>query len=156
MWAKEAILCDSGSFADAAVDQNGTVPTVHREMALLASGGKSLSLVIGICGFSECTQMTTHAFGRESEAIELADGTNLVTGIAVHGCVSADQRKAILMFIDIVNGNLPAIGIVTQLALCPVLPPVQVGVTVLALQWCVAENKILVAIGTLHLCVPAA
>ena len=89
--------------------------------------------MIGICGLSECTQMTTHAFGRESEAIKLAHRANFVTGIAVHGSVSADQRKAILMFIDIVNGNLPAIGIVTQLALCPVLPPVQVGVTVLAL-----------------------
>ena len=138
------------------MDQNGTVPTVHREMALLASGGKSLSLVIGICGFSECTQMTTHAFGRESEAIELSHRANLVTGIAVYGSVSADQRKPILMLIDIVNGNMPAVGIVAELALCPVLAPVQVSVTVLALHWRVAENQILVAIGTLHFCVPAA
>ena len=89
--------------------------------------------MIGIRGFSKCAQVATHAFGRESEAIELAHGTNLVAGIAVHGSVSANQGKAILMFIDVVNGDLPAVGIVAEAALRSVLAPMQISMAVLAL-----------------------
>ena len=88
--------------------------------------------MVGICGFAKCTQVAARAFGRESEAIELAHGTNLVAGIAVHGSVSANQGKAILMFIDVVNGDLPAVGIVAKFALRAVLAPMQIRMTVLA------------------------
>ena len=99
---------------------------------MLAVSGKSQCLMIGIRGFSKCAQVATHAFGRESEAIELADRTNLVTGVAVHNSVRSDQGKSILMFIDVVNGDLPAVGIVAKFALRAVLAPMQIRMTVLA------------------------
>jgi len=99
--------------------------------------------------------MAARAFGRKPKAIELADCTNLVAGVAVDGSVSSDQGKSILMFIDVMNGNLPAIGIVAECALRAVFAPMQICMAVLALYGCAAENEILVALGTLHLCVSA-
>jgi len=119
-------------------------------MALLAVGGESHGLVIGITGFAKCTQMAAHAFGGESETIELADGANLVAGVAVDGGMSSDERESILMLIDIVNGDLPAIWVVTEFTLRSILAAMQIRVAVLTLRWRAAENEILVAIGTLH------
>lgn len=76
--------------------------------------------------------MAARAFGRESEAIELADCTNLVAGVAVNNSVRSDQGKSILMFIDVVNGDLPAIGIVAKSALRAVLAAMQIRVAILA------------------------
>jgi hypothetical protein len=76
--------------------------------------------------------VAARAFGRKSEAIELADCTNLVAGIAVDSSVRSDQGKSILMFIDVVNGDLPAIGIVAKFALRAVLAPMQIRVAALA------------------------
>jgi hypothetical protein len=99
--------------------------------------------------------VTAHAFGGESEAVELADRADPVAGVAVHGCMSADQRESILMLIDVVNGNLPAVGVVAEFTLRAILAAMQIGVAVLALYRGVAEIKILVAIDTLHFRVPA-
>ena len=79
-----------------------------------------------------------------------------MAGVAVYCCVSTDQRKSILMLIDVVNGNLPAIGVVAQFALRAILAAVQVGVAILALCGGVAEMKILMAIDALHFRVSAA
>jgi hypothetical protein len=74
------------------------------------------------------------ALGGESEAVELSDCADLVAGVAVYGCVSADQREAILVLIDVVNRNLPAIGVVAEFAFSTVLAPMQIGVSILALR----------------------
>lgn len=132
------------------------MPAVHRKVALLAVGGVSLGLVIGIACFPKCGHVAADAFGGKSEAVELADGPNLVAGVAIHSRVSPDEREAILVLVDVVNGNLPAISVVAELALSAVLAAMQIGVAVLALYWGVAENKILVAIGALHFRVAAA
>jgi hypothetical protein len=47
--------------------------------------------------------------------------------------VSADQRESILMLIDVVNGNLPTIGVVAEFTLRAVLAAMKIGVAVLAL-----------------------
>ena len=60
------------------------------------------------------------------------------------------------MFVDVVNGDLPAIWIVAEFALGAVFAAMQIGVAILTLQRSVAENKILVAISTLNFCVPSA
>ena len=57
--------------------------------------------------------MTTNAFSGEAEAVELANRSDLVAGVAVHDSVGADERKAILVLVDVVNGDLPAVGVVT-------------------------------------------
>jgi hypothetical protein len=56
--------------------------------------------------------MTADAFRREPETVELSYGSHLVTGIAIHDSVRADQRKPILVLIDVVDRNLPAVRVV--------------------------------------------
>ena len=70
--------------------------------------------------------------GREPEAIELPDCSYFVTSVTIHGCVSADQGKTILVLIDVVGGNLPAIGVMAEFTLGAVFAAMQIGVTVLA------------------------
>lgn len=100
---------------------------------MLAIGGESHGLVIGITCLAKCTQMAAHAFGGEPEPIELADGTNLVAGVAVDGGMTSDERKSILMLIDVVNGDLPAIGVVAEFTLRSILAAMQIRVAVLTL-----------------------
>ena len=109
----------------------------------------------GGSGLAKGGYVTTHAFGGEPEAVELSDRADLVAGVAVYGRMSTDQRKSILMLIDVVNGNLPTIGVVAEVTLGAILAPMQIGVAVLALDRGVAEIEILVAIDALHFCVPA-
>jgi hypothetical protein len=109
----------------------------------------------GGSGLAKGGYVTAHAFGGEPEAVELSDRADLVAGVAVYGRMSTDQRKSILMLIDVVNGNLPTIGVVAEVTLGAILAPMQIGVAVLALDGGVAEIEILVAIDALHFCVPA-
>ena len=60
----------------------------------------------------EVPGMTTDTFRREPEPVELSHGSHLVTGIAIHDSVRADQRKPILVLIDVVDRNLPAVRVV--------------------------------------------
>lgn len=96
-------------------------------------GGISHGLVVGSGGLAKRGHVTTHAFRGEPEAVELADRADLVAGVAVYGCMSADQRESILMLIDVVNGNLPAVGVVAEFTLRAILAAMQIGVAVLAL-----------------------
>ena len=112
--------------------------------------------MVGSRGFAKGGEMATHTFGGEAKAIELPDCADFVAGVAIHSGVGSDQGKTILMFVDVVNGDLPAIRIVAELALGAVFAAMQIGVAILTLQWSVAENKVLVAISTLNFCVPAA
>lgn len=87
-------------------------------------------------------QMATHAVGRESLTVKLANGPGPVARIAVHGGVRADQRKTILMLIDGMDGDLPATDPMTQVALCSIFPPVQVGMAILAVVSYLGEYQI--------------
>ncbi len=49
----------------------------------------------------ECLQVAAHAFGRKSLAVELTDGASLVTRIAIRHSMRADERKTILMRVDV-------------------------------------------------------
>lgn len=118
-------------------------------------GGESHGLMAGGRGLAKSVYVTAHAFGGEPEAVELADRADLVAGVAVNGRMSADQRKSILMLVDVVNGNLPTIGVVAEVALGAILAAMQIGVAVLALDGGVAEIEVLVAVGALHFGVPA-
>ena len=106
--------------------------------------------------FAERRQMATDAFSGETEAIELANSANFMARVTIHRCVSADQRKPVLMLINVVNGNLPAVGIVTKRALRAVFAAMKVRVAILTFLRSIAEDESLVAIGTLHFSVTAA
>jgi len=105
----------------------------------------------GCSGLAKRGYVTAHAFGGEPEAVELANRADLVAGVAVNGRMSTDQRKSILMLIDIVNGNLPTIGVVAEVTLGAILAAMQIGVAVLALDGGVAEIEILVAVDALRM-----
>jgi len=89
--------------------------------------------MIGSGGLAKRRQMATHTFSGESKTIELTDCPHLVARVAVDGGMSTDQGKTILMFVDVVNGNLPAICVVAEFALSAVFAAVQIGVAILAL-----------------------
>jgi len=107
-------------------------------------------------GLAKRGHVTTHAFGGEAEPIELTDRADFVAGIAVHCCVGANQGKAVLVFIDVMDRDLPSVGIVAEGALSAILAAMQICVAILTLFWSVAEDEILVAIDALCLSVPAA
>lgn len=94
--------------------------------------------------------MATEAFGRKAEAIELPDGPHFVAGVAVHHCVRADQRKTILVLVDVMDRHLPAVCVVAQLALRAVLAPMQIRMAVLAFVRSIGEFKIRVAVAACH------
>jgi len=92
------------------------------------------------------TQVTADAVGRKSLAVELPHGSNLVAGVTVHGRVSADQRKTVLVLVDGMDRDLPTIDSVTHVALRAVSAPVDVGVTVLAIAARIGKDRIDVAL----------
>lgn len=77
--------------------------------------------MIGSLGLLEILGMAAVTFGGKPEAIELPHRSHLVAGIAIHYGVSANQGKTILVFVDVVNRHLPAVGVMAQLALGSVL-----------------------------------
>ena len=89
--------------------------------------------MVGGASLAKRRHVTTHAFGGKPEAVELADRADLVTGVAVYGCMSADQRESILVLIDVVYGNLPAVGVMAEFTLRAILAAMQICVAVLAL-----------------------
>jgi hypothetical protein len=94
--------------------------------------------------------VATNTLCRQSKSIELPNSSDLVAGIAIYDGMSADQRKAILMAVNVLERNLPAIRVMTELALGPVLSAMEVGVTVLALIRHAGELQAGVAVTTPH------
>ena len=82
-------------------------------------------------GFGVHVLVAADTLGRNAEAIELPDCSYFVTSVTIHSRVSSDQWKAILVLIDVVGGNLPAIRVMTEFTLCAVLATMQISVTVL-------------------------
>src|SRR5215475_5475467 len=109
-------------------------------MTLSAICGESQGHMVRRGRLTKRRQVAAGAFRGKPETIELADGADLMAGIAVHRGVRTDERKSILMLVDVVNGNLPSVGVVTELALGSVLAAMQIRVAILALLRCVAED----------------
>lgn len=86
--------------------------------------------------------MAAYAFGRQRLPIELSNRARFVARVAIHHCVRSDQGKPVLMLVDVVHRNCPAVDVVAQIALRAVLSSVNVGVTILALLTRVRENRI--------------
>ena len=80
----------------------------------------------------------------------IRDSPHLVAGIAVHYRVRADQRKTILVLVDVMNRDLPAICVVAQFALGAVLAPMQIRMAILAFVWGIGEFQICVAVAAGH------
>jgi len=130
--------------------QHSTIPAVHRQMALSAFRGKSIGLVIWIACFTERVQVTAHALRGEPKAVELYHRANFMARVTIHDSMCADERKTILMLIDVVNRYLPAICVVAQFAFRAILPAMQVRMAVLTFFWHVVEVEVGMTINALY------
>ena len=62
----------------------------------------------------------------------------------------ADQRKTILVLVDVMDRHLPAACVVAQLALRTVLAPMQIRMAVLTSIWGIREFQIRMAVAACH------
>src|SRR5580700_2054148 len=99
-------------------------------MATLAGGGKTCGDVVWSCGCFEGCRMAGIAL--RGHRLEFAGSPSLVAGIAVHRSVRPSQRKAVVMLLNLLNGNLPSTDGVALLAIRSQLALMNVGVTILA------------------------
>jgi len=121
-------------------------PVIHQAVTLQALPGISLRHVVrGFCSL-EIVHVAAGALGRQSLPVERTHCPHLVAGIAIHHRVRPNQREAILMLIDVVNGNLPSGIAMACIALRRILPSMNVRVAVLALVDRLREYEIGVAI----------
>jgi len=108
-------------------------------VALLATGRKSCGRVIGTGRLPVGGRMARVALKRES--LKLADGRSIMAGVALEGGMSANQRETVLVIPHGLNCDLPALHVVTALAVCSHLPVMEIGVAVPALRAGVGENR---------------
>ena len=64
--------------------------------------------------------------------LEFAGSASLVAGVAVHGGVCAGEREAIVVLLNLLNGNLPSSNRVALFTVRTQLAFVDVGMTILA------------------------
>lgn len=123
-------------------------PTVKR-MARLAGSGKLRAGVVWIRRLLIIIQVTGST-GR-GESLELADGRALVAIIALHGRMRPEERKPILVIVDLLYGNLPALNGVTLRAVRSHFSLMNIGVTILTSFAHVSEYRLGVAPRAGHL-----
>jgi hypothetical protein len=114
-------------------------------MALPAIRREPHGLMIGRPCHLKCLEVTAYALCGKPLPVKLPYGSDLVAGIAVRDGMGSNEWEAILMFVHRVNGNLPAVDAMTQVALDSILTAVQIGVTVLALPSDIREDRAYVA-----------
>jgi hypothetical protein len=85
------------------------------------------------------------------ETLELADGGAFVAIVALHGSMGAEEWETILVIIDLLYGNLPALNRVTLRAIRSHFSLVNIGVTILASLAHIREYRFGVATRAGHL-----
>ena len=117
-------------------------------MAALASGRKTGGHVVWSCRCFEVRRMAGIAL--RGHRLEFAGGRSLVAGIAVDRSVRSSQRKAVVMLLNLLNGDLPSTDRVALLAVRSQLALVNIGVTILANLSNIGENRPDVTFSTTH------
>jgi hypothetical protein len=85
------------------------------------------------------------------ETLKLADGRALVAILALHRRVGAEERKAVLVIVNLFCGNLPALNGVTLRAIRSHFPLVNIGVTILTGLSYISEYGLGMALYAWHL-----
>jgi len=111
--------------------------------------------MVGRRGCIEVFLVATYALRGETKPVELTNGSDFVAGVTIDDSVSTNERKPILVLVDVMNGNLPTIGVMAEFAFRSVLPAMKVGVAVLALIRGTCEFEVVVAITAGNGCVPS-
>ena len=125
------------------------IEPVVRGVALVAGSRVSEGDVARRRRFLEIRLMARVA--HRGHDLELAVGRVLVAGIAIHRCVRAGQREAVVVLLNFLDRHSPSAHAVTLLAIRAQLMLVDVGVAVLAACPHVAEHGFHVALRTSHI-----
>lgn len=115
-------------------------------MALQTLRRKSLRNVIRILRLLEIIHVAARALCRQPLPVGRAHRPDLVARIAIHHRVRPNQREAVLVLIDVVDGDLPPGIAVARVALRGVPTPVDIGVAILALVVRLGKDQVSVAI----------
>ena len=75
---------------------------------------------------------------------------SFVTGVAVHSRVRSGKREAIVMLLDLLHADLPSLDRVALLAVRSQLPPVDIGMTILAALPDIRKHRLHVALHAGH------
>lgn len=126
-----------------------THPVVHR-VTLLAGRRKIQRDVIDPEGFRIHEILLMAGVAHRRKTLELPDRRAFVTGIAIHRGVSADQREAIQMLVDLLDRNMPPLYGMALLAIGAHLAFVDIGMAIGALRAYVGKDRFGVALGTSH------
>jgi hypothetical protein len=130
-------------------------PTV-KGMARIAGGGKyrRVGCVRRVVGLLIIGQMARHTLRRQS--LKLANRRALVAIVALHRGVCTEQRKTVLMLLDLVDGNLPAENRVALRAIGAEFSQVNIRVAIRAIFSDVGEHRLRVAFQTANFLVLSA
>lgn len=90
------------------------------------------------------------------KSLELAHGRTLVTSLAVQRRVRSQQREAIIVVLDCLDGDVPSPYRVALLAVVAELPAMDISVTFAAARTDIGEHHLGVALNTGHVLVHAA
>lgn len=131
---------------------------VHTEpcicaMAESAVGGEAAGSMVWIAGGLEIRRVAGVAVRRHR--LKPAGRSSFVAGIAIHCCMCASQRKAIVVLLHVPNGNLPSENGMTLLTVCSQLALMDVSMAILTALSDVREHGPDVTLGARHGCVHA-
>ena len=134
----------------------GVKPVIKIVAALTVRGskGRASAGVRGIRGVLPVLKVAGIALG--GETVKDSRSELFVALVALHGRVSAKKREAILMILDLLDGNVPALNGVTLRAVGTHLPAVNIGVAIRTILAYVGEDRLGVARDAFHLFMHAA
>src|ERR1700741_3132933 len=108
-------------------------------MAGFAGGGKASCYVVWTRCCFEIRGVAGIAL--RGHRLELAGRPSLVAEIAVHRSMRSSQRKAVVVLLHLSNRDLPSPDGVALRAIRTQLPPMNVGVAILATLSNIGENR---------------
>ncbi|MBV8052539.1 MAG: hypothetical protein JOZ80_15220 [Acidobacteriaceae bacterium] len=115
-------------------------------MAVGAGGWEIGARVIRVRRLREIRLVARVTFG--GHRLEPARGGAFVAGVALQRRMGSGQRKAVIVILDLLHGDLPTSDGVTLLAIRAQLAAMNIGVAILAALPNVAENGFHVTLGT--------
>ena len=131
-----------------AVVEFGVQPGIHSGVAGLACRRKLRRDVIGIHSFLIIRHVAGDTSGRETDV--LASSRVLMALLALHDRVSAQEREAIEVILDLLYRNVPAERSMAFGAVGSHLPAVNIGVAVCAILAHFGEDRFDVALRAIH------
>lgn len=117
----------------------GSLPGIHRRMALLAGRGESQGTVVGRCRLHVRIDVATNAI--RGKTFEASGCALFVTRLAIQSGVGSEQREAILVIANLVDRCLPSIHGMAAITLRALhASAMDVSMAVAALAADIAEN----------------